>query len=62
MAETTRLAARLSFDLTSQLGYRYPGAEDPEADRTLAEICRGRLDLRYAGLPEAAEAERRPED
>ena len=62
VAETTRLAARLSFDLTSQLGYRYPGAEDPEADRTLAEICRGRLDLRYAGLPEAAEAERRLED
>ena len=62
VAETARLADRLRFDLTSQLGYRYPGSEDPEADRTLAEICRGRLDLRYAGMPERPEAERRLEE
>ena len=59
VAETGRLAERLSFDLTSELGYRYPGSEEAEADRTLAEICRGRLELRYAGTGEGPEAERR---
>ena len=59
VAETERLAERLRFDLTSALGYRYPGSEDPDADRALAEICRGRLGLRYDGTPERAEAERR---
>ena len=59
VAETGRLAERLRFDLTSELGYRYPGSEDPEADTTLAEICRGRLELRYDGMPERPEAERR---
>ncbi len=59
VAESARLAERLRFDLTSELGYRYPGSEDPEADRTLAEICGGRLELRYAGTPERPEAERR---
>ena len=53
VAETARLAERLRFDLTAELGYRYPGSEDPEADRTLAEICRGRLELRYAGTARA---------
>ncbi|MDX6653738.1 MAG: error-prone polymerase, partial [Solirubrobacterales bacterium] len=28
VAETVRLAERLRFDLTEQLGYRYPGSED----------------------------------
>ncbi len=60
--ETERLAERLRFDLTSELGYRYPGSEDPEADTTLAEICRGRLGLRYAGMRERPEAERRLEE
>ena len=59
VAETERLAERLRFDLTKELGYRYPGSEDPEADRTLAEICRSRLDLRYAGMAERPEATRR---
>jgi error-prone DNA polymerase len=59
VAETARLAERLRFDLTTELGYRYPGSEDPGADRTLAEICRGRLELRYDGTPERPEAERR---
>jgi error-prone DNA polymerase len=62
VAETRRLAERLEFDLTRNLGYRYPGAEDPEADRTLAEICRARLEHRYAGTPERAEAEPRLEE
>ncbi len=62
VAETARVAERLRFDLTSELGYRYPGSEDADADRTLAEICRGRLDLRYAGTPERPEATRRLEE
>jgi error-prone DNA polymerase len=62
VAETARLAERLTFDLTSELGYRYPGSEDPEADPTLAEICRSRLELRYAATKERPEAERRLEE
>src|SRR4051812_4722290 len=45
--ETLRLAERLTFDLTSDLGYRYPGADDEEADRKLAELCRARFEERY---------------
>jgi error-prone DNA polymerase len=62
IAETERLAERLRFDLTTELGYRYPGSEDPEADRTLAEICRSRLELRYEGTAERPEATRRLEE
>ena len=39
VAESGRLAERLAFDLTEDLGYRYPGSEDPDADRKLAELC-----------------------
>jgi len=53
VAESGRLAERLEFDLTEDLGYRYPGSEDPTADRRLAELCRDRLEERYAGRPEA---------
>jgi len=62
VAETERLAERLEFDLTRDLGYRYPGAEDPGTDRALAEICRARLDHRYEGRRERREARRRLED
>ena len=37
--ESGRLAERLRFDLTEDLGYRYPGSEDPDADSKLAELC-----------------------
>ena len=47
--ESGRLAERLQFDITRDLGYRYPGSEDPSADRRLAELCRSLLDGRYAG-------------
>src|SRR5439155_1243884 len=47
--ESGRIAERLAFDLTSDLGYQYPGAEDPDADRKLAEICRAVIDERYGG-------------
>ncbi len=61
LAESERLAERLCFDLTEQLGYRYPGAEDAGADRKLAETCRALLEPRYAGRPTRAEAEGRLE-
>jgi error-prone DNA polymerase len=49
VAETARLADRLRFDLRSDLGYRYPGAEDERAMRQLTELCGERLEDRYAG-------------
>jgi error-prone DNA polymerase len=51
VAETVRLAERLRFDLRSDLGYRYPGSEDPTAMRRLAELARERLRQRYASAP-----------
>ncbi len=62
VAETLRVAERLRFDLTAELGYRYPGAEDTGADRRLAEACRARLADRYAGSTHRREAERRLEE
>ncbi|HXS44671.1 MAG TPA: DNA polymerase III subunit alpha, partial [Solirubrobacteraceae bacterium] len=47
VAESARLASELAFDLTEDLGYRYPGAEDAEADGTLAAVCRARFEERY---------------
>ena len=47
VAETERIAERCEFDLTRDLGYRYPGSEDLSANRKLAELCRARLDKRY---------------
>jgi len=52
--ETLALSERLTFDLTRDLGYRYPGAEDGDAERRLAELCRARLGERYE--PGRAEA------
>src|SRR2546423_1204346 len=57
--ESGRIAERLAFDLTSDLGYQYPGAEDPDADRKLAEICRSVLVDRYTGRAVRAKAEAR---
>src|SRR5271165_4685058 len=45
--ETLLLAERLTFDLSRDLGYRYPGAEDESSLRRLAELCRVRLTQRY---------------
>jgi len=47
VAETAALAERLRFDLTSDLGYRYPGSEDATAMRQLSELCQSRLEDRY---------------
>jgi error-prone DNA polymerase len=45
--ETVCLAEELRFDLTRDLGYRYPGAEDSSSQRRLVELCRARLEDRY---------------
>jgi error-prone DNA polymerase len=57
VVETLRLAERLEFDLSRELGYRYPRAEEPGVDRKLAELCRVLLAERYAGPPHRGEAE-----
>jgi error-prone DNA polymerase len=62
LVEAARLAERLGFDLTRDLGYSYPGSEDPDADRTLVEICGARLDHRYGGEAVHEEAKRRLEE
>ncbi|MGI8512176.1 MAG: DNA polymerase III subunit alpha, partial [Solirubrobacteraceae bacterium] len=59
VAETARLAERLSFDLRADLGHHYSAAEDTTADHTLAQLCRARLAERYAGDPNRAAAEAR---
>ncbi len=63
VAESERLADTLRFDLTSDLGYRYPGAEDDTADRQLAEICHACFESRYpVGSKLRSEAAARLED
>ena len=63
VAETLALAGRLTFDLSQDLGYRYPGADDPEANRTLAELCAQRFEERYPpGNPHRAAARPRLEE
>ncbi|HUA73918.1 MAG TPA: DNA polymerase III subunit alpha [Solirubrobacteraceae bacterium] len=57
--ETLALAERLTFDLTHDLGYRYPGAEDAGAGRALAELCEARLHERYGGSAVRCEAQAR---
>src|SRR5438067_673843 len=54
--ETLELAERLTFDLTKDLGYRYPGADDQGAGRRLAELCAARLQERYSTRAAHAEA------
>jgi error-prone DNA polymerase len=59
VAETLALAERLRFDLTKDLGYRYPGAEEDDASRRLAELCAARLEERFGpGAPPSARARR----
>ena len=59
-AESMRLAETLTFDLGGDLGYRYPGSEDDDASRRLAEICQAEFERRYpADYPRREEASRR---
>jgi len=55
LAHSAALAEELRFDLAADLGYRYPGVEDPDAGRRLAELCGARLRERYrrVGLRQA---------
>jgi error-prone DNA polymerase len=62
VAENEPLAERLRFDLTEQLGYRYPGSEDPDADAELARICNHHLGGRYRGSARLLEAQWRLEE
>src|SRR4051812_1362514 len=63
VAQTRALAETLDFDLTQDLGYRYPGAEDATADRRLAELCAARVEDRYpAGHRHRGEALARIEE
>jgi len=50
IAESSALATELQFDLAADLGYRYPGVEDQDAGRRLAELCSARLRDRYQGV------------
>ena len=59
VAESAEIASRLEFDLERDLGYRYPQADDEGADHTLSELCFSRMDGRYAGTPQAREADQR---
>ncbi len=62
VAETVRLAETLSFDLTADLGYRYPAADDAGADEELARVCAHAFGERYpAGHAIAGEAAARLE-
>jgi len=62
VAEAAALAERLRFDLTVDLGYRYPGAEDPTAIRSLAALCWTLFAERYPeGSPHRAAAHGRLE-
>jgi error-prone DNA polymerase len=47
VAETLRVAERLEFDLSRELGYRYPREEEPDVDGKLAELCGALLVERY---------------
>jgi error-prone DNA polymerase len=53
VAAAGELAERLTFDLTQELGYRYPDFSDGSdpADVQLARVCRHAFDERYAGVP-----------
>jgi error-prone DNA polymerase len=57
VSETLRVAERLEFDLSRELGYRYPREEEPGVDRELAEICRALLAERYASSRHRHKAE-----
>jgi error-prone DNA polymerase len=59
VAETVRLAERLRFDFTTDLGYSYPQEEG--ANSTLARLCLGRLAERYPAATDRRRAEGRLE-
>ncbi len=62
-AGAAAVAARCHFDLTRDLGYRYPDFSDTgePAQAVLERLCRDELDRRYAGTGMVAEARTRLE-
>ena len=60
--ETLLIAERLTFDLKTDLGYRYPGCDEAGADRRLAELCQARLSERYRSGAALTEAHARLEE
>ena len=54
VAETARVAERLEFDLTRDLGYRYPGAEDPTPTASSPSCAARGWSDRYPGRSERA--------
>jgi error-prone DNA polymerase len=59
VAETVRLAERLTFDLNTDLGYSYPQEEG--ADATLARLCNERLISSYPAGKDRRKAEEKLE-
>jgi error-prone DNA polymerase len=51
VARTAELAERLEFDLTQELGYRYPDFSDRDepAIAELARVCNRAFEIRYSG-------------
>jgi error-prone DNA polymerase len=51
VARTVELAQRLEFDLTQELGYRYPDFSDRDlpAEAQLAAVCNRAFEARYGG-------------
>ena len=62
VAETLVLSEQLAFDLTRDLGYRYPGAEDLHAEGRLSELCAHRLQERFSSSARRAHAQARLEE
>ena len=57
--ETARLAEELEFELTKELGYRYPGCRGPRRPmRKLAGICEARLRAALPAGPPASDLAR----
>jgi error-prone DNA polymerase len=59
VAETLRVAERLQFDLTQQLGYRYPRETDEGVDDELARLCGDLVAEVYGGEPPHRQSEAR---
>jgi error-prone DNA polymerase len=60
VTETVRLAEMLCFELTGDLGYRYPGHDDGAATRALSAICQLEFLQRYPSRnPSCAQAQER---
>jgi error-prone DNA polymerase len=63
VAEAGRLAEMLTFELTGDLGYRYPGHDEERAMGMLSGVCQAAFSVRYPrGYPRRSEAAARLEE